>query len=67
MRESKVVGQRYGRLVVVEGAGCHKTNTQYLCQCDCGNLRQVSASNIARTLSCGCIRNERSGKPVRVW
>lgn len=57
------VGQRYGRLLVIERAysPAYKSAV-WLCQCDCG--RQVIASgwNLSRsympTRSCGCLRRD---------
>lgn len=54
-----LVGQRFGKLVVIEQAD---TNSQgkrrWLCQCDCGNRSIVIGANLTRgtTRSCGCLR-----------
>lgn len=59
MRESTRTGRRFGRLVVIEriqgGA-----NSRYLCQCDCGNHKEVLWDSLrkGRTKSCGCYRDE---------
>lgn len=59
-----LAGQRFGRLVVLERAedyispkGCKCA--QWVCKCDCGNLKMVTTSNLhGKTRSCGCLRNE---------
>ena len=53
-----IIGQRFGKLVVVEWAK-HST---WLCKCDCGKTARVLTANLTRgnTSSCGCIRNIKS-------
>lgn len=55
-----LVGQRYGRLVVLEQAESHKGRIAWLCQCDCGNTKIVSGKQLRNgiTSSCGCYRKE---------
>jgi hypothetical protein len=56
-----LVGKRFGKLVVIEK---HSVNgngeTQWLCQCDCGNTKIVSRGNLksGNTKSCGCLHKE---------
>lgn len=59
-------GQRFGRLTVIEKAedyispkGHH--NTQWLCQCDCGNKTVVTTNRLrsGETKSCGCYLKEK--------
>ncbi len=52
------VGQRFGKLVVVEVRGYTRGNQHLLCRCDCGNEKVVRAGNLSRgaTSSCGCSR-----------
>lgn len=61
------VGQRFGRLVVVERAESAlrpngKKRTQWLCRCDCGNTKTVLAENLLKrqVKSCGCLNAERA-------
>lgn len=55
------VGQRFGRLEVVEEAlrGASKKR-QVVCRCDCGKTVTIQLSNLTtgNTTSCGCYRNE---------
>lgn len=56
-----LTGQRFGRLVVIERAESRGEQTYWLCQCDCGNILTIKASNLRRgeTQSCGCLRKEK--------
>lgn len=59
-----LVGQRFGKLVVVDRAEDYKyesggkttTAPQWLCQCDCGNMIIVQGGNLrsGNTTNCGC-------------
>ena len=56
-----LLGQRFGRLVVVESAPSKKckggqTKTVWKCKCDCGNLCYVTTQELrcGDTISCGC-------------
>jgi len=54
-----LVGQRYGRLVVISRAGNNnKQNSIWKCKCDCGNENTVLAFNLVsgQTKSCGCLK-----------
>ena len=55
------VGERFGRLIVIKRAENNKFNqVQWLCKCDCGNEKIVSANNLRnkQTRSCGCLKKE---------
>lgn len=54
------VGQRIGRLVVVEQASQSGARyRQWLTLCDCGNTKVVHHSNLGKnTFSCGCLHAE---------
>ena len=59
-RFNKYVGQRFGRLVVIKNTGKRTDNNKYpimLCQCDCGNLKEVPSYGLTNghTKSCGCL------------
>ena len=49
-------GQSFGKLTVVERVPNQKKNSEWLCQCSCGNkvVRSGSALKHKRTFSCGC-------------
>lgn len=54
----KMIGERFGRLVVTGGAPSGRVT----CQCDCGTICEKLPSNLrgGKTKSCGCIRKERN-------
>lgn len=55
-----LIGQRFGKLVVVEEDGKHSDNFYYWkCKCDCGNEIIVRGNNLktGTTQSCGCIKS----------
>ena len=60
-KKKDIVGQRFGRLLVVKNAGRSKNgHVKWKCLCDCGKTCIVFGSNLRRehTRSCGCIWNE---------
>lgn len=69
-----LVGQRFGRLVVIRNAsqeekpkdinGKPKARTWCVCKCDCGNEIIVLATclNKGNTKSCGCLQKEKVSK-----
>lgn len=48
-------GNRYGKLVVMEYAYTKDNKSYWRCQCDCGNIIEVSGPNLrtGNTISCG--------------
>lgn len=59
-------GDRFGRLTVIERSEDHvsksgKRYAMYLCRCDCGKEKSIDKVNLVsgKTMSCGCLRNER--------
>jgi hypothetical protein len=50
-----LLGQRFGKLLVVEMTEKRKRGVVWLCQCECGNKKEISASDLKKnTKSCGC-------------
>lgn len=57
------IGNRYGKLTVIEHLGLRKQQSRdklaswYLCLCDCGNYKEVSGNSLQSggVKSCGCI------------
>ncbi len=61
MPKIDLVGQRYGRLLVISNAGRDaRGKHRWLCKCDCGSLKETMGYNLQRgsTKSCGCYRRE---------
>lgn len=59
-----LTGQRFGRLVVLDGS---KSPIRWRCLCDCGNIKIVRPNSLKqkKTQSCGCLHKERAGMPTR--
>ena len=60
-----LIGQKFGRLVVVEQSHKNKWNHYYwLCLCDCGKEKIIAGSSLKTkcTQSCGCLRKEKVTK-----
>ena len=63
---SVIVGNRYGKLTVIQDLGLRKQKSRdknwrwSLCQCDCGNTIEVANSLLANghTSSCGCLQSQ---------
>lgn len=54
----KLLGRRFGRLLVLEETGVdHMGGVTWLCACDCGKKLNVNATSLRRgnTRSCGCL------------
>lgn len=57
------LGNRYGKLTVIQHLGYRQENSRnkrcawYLCECDCGNRKEVMGNRLQSkfTLSCGCL------------
>ena len=55
MSRSELIGQRFGRLTVIEFAGIRHEKRTWLCKCDCGKTNTVATSTLraGKTKSCG--------------
>ena len=62
MKRLDLVGQKFGRLVVVEFAGftARKSQSMWLCKCDCGEESVVVGHRLksGHTNSCGCLKTD---------
>lgn len=58
-----MIGQRFGRWVVIEAAAPVTRRAAWLCRCDCGKERAVVEGSLRRGLSksCGCNRQNNTG------
>lgn len=54
--QQDLTNQIFGQLTVLEYAG----NSQWLCQCSCGNKKTVKTASLksGKTKSCGCLRGQ---------
>jgi len=57
----KIIGKRFGRLIVVEYSHNVGYTRYFLCKCDCGNTTTVAknALTTGKQVSCGCLRRSR--------
>lgn len=55
------VGDRFGKLVVIDNRRDPETGRKILCRCDCGTEKYVRVYNLqnGRATSCDCWRSER--------
>lgn len=67
MTRIDLVGQRFGRLVVIEEAEQRQYERRWLCQCDCGTAKVVPQSSLrsGKSRSCGCGQVEGSRRAIR--
>lgn len=67
-RYKDIIGERFGRLVVVAPTEKRGANgsVKWLCSCDCGNTTVVETTNLrsGSTQSCGCLAKENFSKTV---
>jgi len=56
-----IVGQKFGRLVVLEDVGRQNGGVLWLCLCECGKKIKVQAGSLknGHTQSCGCFNKQR--------
>ena len=58
--KANLIGQRFGKLVVIEESKRrrHEGRACWVCQCDCGNTTIVETKHLrnGETRSCGCLR-----------
>lgn len=57
MKVKCLLGQQFGRLTVIARAGFRGTSSAWLCQCECGNTKNMSSKHLrgGATKSCGCL------------
>jgi hypothetical protein len=59
MRSTDLIGQKFGKLTVIAKTNKHDgTCIIWQCQCDCGNIKDVSTRHLkgGNIVSCGCQR-----------
>lgn len=55
-----LLNQKFGKLTVIKKVQSQGNGARWLCQCDCGSLKEVDANHLRRgnIVSCGCQRSE---------
>jgi len=58
-----LIGEKFGRLTVLEFAGIKNGKTTWLCECECEKTITVNGGDLSRghTQSCGCLKREKAG------
>lgn len=62
MKNLDIIGKKFGMLTILqEDTESKKRGLQVICQCECGNIKSITFSNIKSggTQSCGCLRKKR--------
>lgn len=57
-----LTGKRFGRWVVLKKAPSRNKQVYWLCQCDCGTIKEVKGQTLreGESISCGCYQKERA-------
>lgn len=60
MIKIELIGHKFGRLTAIKQLPSRKNAIRYLCECECGNITNVSGANLrcGKVKSCGCLRTE---------
>lgn len=55
-----LTGQKFGRLTVLDKAPSRNGFVYWLCQCDCGTIKEIRGASLksGKSQSCGCLKNE---------
>ena len=63
-----ITNQRFGKLVALERAPSRNKHTYWKCQCDCGNICEITTNALTteHTMSCGCI-SSRGEEKIALW
>lgn len=53
------IGNKYGKLTVIEKSNKHTHHNYWVCECECGSIVEVNGTYLrnGHTKSCGCIRS----------
>lgn len=64
MKALDLIGQKFGRLTVIERQESRQGRSMWLCQCECGKQKIVSSSHLksGAVKSCGCLNKEIASK-----
>lgn len=65
-RRDDLIGQRFGKLIVLRKAGSKQGDMLWHVQCDCGNMAIAMGNALKRgqTKSCKCLRKESQKRAV---
>lgn len=65
-KKINLLGQRFGRLLVIDEASSRNGQAYWICQCDCGTIKEIRGSHLrnGKIVSCGCKGKEILNKPI---
>lgn len=66
LKKPDIIGERYGKLTVIEDLGVKNGRQIFKCLCDCGNVTEVTRSNLHTTNSCGCLNSLGESKIIDI-
>ena len=60
-----LTGRKFGKLTILKRAEsrrqkCGKITTYWLCQCDCGNIKEIRKDGLSKIKDCGCSKNNKN-------
>jgi hypothetical protein len=66
-KPADLIGQRFGRLIVISKHQSTPNGIEWNCLCDCSNTKIANTSklNSGATKSCGCLRKEKSAQTCK--
>ena len=55
-----LTGQKFGRWTVLEKAPSKNKAVYWICQCECGEIKEVKAASLrsGKSKSCGCLQKD---------
>lgn len=62
-----VEGAKFGQLIVLYKVRKTKHGWRWLCECSCGNVKEILQGNLGQTKSCGCYVWSASGSNNVTW
>lgn len=64
----KLIGKRFGKLVVIKELPTINNESKWLCQCDCGNLTEATGWILTKgeKQSCGCLKSKGEQKIIEI-
>lgn len=63
--KNSLLGKRFGKLLVLKkGKIDNNGHAYWICQCDCGNKKEINGSNLISgyTQSCGCLHSKKTSE-----
>lgn len=56
---NNLIGQRFGRLIVIQQTESRRGHATWICKCDCGKIKAVVGSDLLNgdIKSCGCLKS----------